>query len=454
MTLSALPDTCTPDFARRGIASGRLDNHVFRPPLTPGSPYNTHTSLAPEQDHSQLSVARHRLKPSTLYNACATLDGTTLPQDPCFPNTTARSASPAPLANTSYALAGGYDTPTLAATSHFERWDARDNGFRKRWDDGVESPLGQDYLSGGPLARERNGRSRLTSTYSYVDQQPTGWSKYVFSLATSVAGKIVSFCRESAFRGFHAGGGKGYDFSQPTQLEIDRSWDGYFASASPIPGHYPRERDFSGDFEQDNTTCTPRPAKRIHTDSGNGWVVVDGDLATREESPRLTTRKVSNPLLSINRPAASRASSRRSLIPVSRRTASFASNTGSPLPTRPSFDGSAPSTTFTVTNHDRRASTALTRSPIRHNHSSRPASAELPPLSPQAQKILAKRAKADKETDKSMSKMSKQLQDLIRQGQAALGTTFQIEDDHVDEGFEDGSIDGWEDAGVEATAKW
>lgn len=51
-----------------------------------------------------------------------------------------------------------------------------------------------------------------------------------------------------------------------------------------------------------------------------------------------------------------------------------------------------------------------------------------------------------------MRKMSKAVQDLIKQGQAALGTRFEVEDD-TDEGFEEGDDgEGWEDAAVSGMA--
>ena len=73
------------------------------------------------------------------------------------------------------------------------------------------------------------------------------------------------------------------------------------------------------------------------------------------------------------------------------------------------------------------------------------------PLSPEAQQYITRRERQDRDADKSMRKMSRQVEDLIRQGQAALGTRFEIEDDGAgltDEGFEegDGEGDGWVDA--------
>lgn len=374
-------------------------------------------------------------------------------------NDSARATSPAPLANPRYALAGGFDTPTLAATAYYEKdGQLGETDFRKRWDMDIDaSPFQHDFTAQGPLARERNGHSRVTSGYHDAQSQQKGWGRFVVGLATTVAGKMWSFCRESAFRGFYAGEGKGYDFSQPTQLTVDHSMDGYFRSRSPLPGQFPKERDFSSDYDQDSTPV--RPSKRLHTEAGSEWIVVENNLDTREASPRMSVRKVSNPLLIGGKPpSASKASSRRSLIPVSRRTPSQISYAGSPSYAQTSF-GNLLLNPAQPQHKERRASIAPTRPSIMHSrnssHSSRPSTANGLPLSPDAQKFLAKKDRHEKETEKSMRKMSKQVQDLIKQGQAALGTKFEISDEDIDEGFEDGDAEAWEDAGADGVlANW
>lgn len=262
----------------------------------------------------------------------------------------------------------------------------------------------------------------------------------MLNIVGGVAGTVWNFCRESAFRGFYAGGGEGYSFARPTQFQSN--YDSHYRSSTPLPGEFPQDNSFFGDFEQDNTPA--RPAKRIHTDTGAGWVMVHHDSATHDSSQRLSTRKVSsNGLTRLNSPSrstASRASSRRSLIPVSRRTSSHATSTSAAVDTAsPAF-----------THVERRASTASTRSPIqqhRRNAGLRPSTPNGSPLSPEAQRFISRNEKQEREHEKSMRKMSKQVQDLIKQGQAALGTKFEVEDD-TDEGFEEGDdMDGWEDAG-------
>lgn len=427
-------------------AASGLHSNIFQPPRTPAtaSPYLSSTAFAP---HHELSVTRKRSRTNS-----TKADGSLTPA--CFDfqrqswisNDTNRATSPAPLANTQYSLAGGFDTPTLAATAHFDANDySLEKDFRTRWNSDAVSPPFQDRLTAhGPLSREANGRARPSSGTYQEQETKNGWGKFVFGLVGGVAGTVWNFCRESAFRGFYAGGGEGYAFTKPTHLQPN--YDPYHRSSTPLPGEYPQDDAFSGDFEQDNTP--QRPSKRIHTETGTGWVMVQHDTSNQDISPRLSVRKVSlNVLPRLNSPtrsSASRASSRRSLIPVSRRTSA---HTASPA----ALDAFNPAFTHT----ERRASTASTRSPVlqyRRSTNLRPSTPNGSPLSPEAQRFISKKEKQERDAEKSMRKMSKAVQDLIKQGQAALGTRFEVEDD-TDEGFEEGDDgEGWEDAAVSGMA--
>lgn len=59
-------------------------------------------------------------------------------------------------------------------------------------------------------------------------------------------------------------------------------------------------------------------------------------------------------------------------------------------------------------------------------------------LSPEAQKLLERRERTERHADKSMRKMSRHIQELIRQGQQALGSEFKLEmdEDDLDEGID------------------
>lgn len=415
----------------------RRSSLIFQPPRTPAGNddsfyFHMRKRVRADSNHNESSNSNLWRTPTADVAAAdswMTLDS-------------ARAASPAPLANTRYCLAGGFDTPTLATAVHFDINDAqRDINFRSKWDTTSLSTPEQSYVS-GPLARERNGKSRLGNNSSTA-----GWGTFVFSLVSGAAGRMWDLCLSTApFLGFYAGGGEGYAFPSSSQSPASNDLDAsYFRLPTPMSGKYP-----PGLGEWDESTTPPRPAKRIHTDTGAGWVVVDQDLQTHE-SPRLSIRKISAGSTSYtsNRSVSSASTAdprlRKSLIPVSRRSSSHVSHTGSP-----SLQAVYHSPTQQPKSHQRSASTASMRSPslqVRTNstsnnrpgsrHSYGPAS----PLSPEAQRFLLRQEKQDRAADKSMRKMSRQVQALIRQGQAALGTKVEVEDENeqgVDEGFEDG----------------
>lgn len=330
-------------------------------------------------------------------------------------------ASPAPFVNSTYALAGGLDTPLATGASSYERTgDFSDTHFRRRWSvtSDRQGDISRDGLSTpGPLARERNGKSRLQS----ADGSAGSWSKLVLDLVGGVAGKMWEFCRASAFRGFYAGGGQGYDIVRTHQDQLGTSsmWGdmgdaGVFVGEStPVPGQFPgsAQNEFA---LQDDTP--PRPSKRVHTDSGAEWVMVDRAAGEQPlaSTPHLSTRKAPtfNPFKSsIPRPV-SRAGSRRSLLPVSRRQ-SAVSHAGSP-----------------ALQSGRPASFASARSPV--ITPGKPAS----PPSADAQRYAARIRHQELETDVSMRRLNRQLQTMIREGKAALGTRPEIGGDEL---MDDGS---------------
>lgn len=258
-----------------------------------------------------------------------------------------------------------------------------------------------------------------------LDPSHTTWT----SLAISFIGKAFTF-GSTVVRGFYAGGGKGYDMQNSALVGSDLLQHTQEAVGTPIPGSWhDAEADFLGDFEQDspyfNHGSPSRPAvKRRQTDRET-WVLVPSDLEGRPPSPKrkISGNGIPRSNLASAKPSASRASSRRSLAPVSRRTTSYYQTYAAPVqastPTQP---------------QNRRASTALTRSP-----QSRPASAGgVTLVSPEAERFARRQAKQDK----TMMSMSNRIQEMMRQAQEALGTKYAIEGtndamDAEDDGFID-----------------
>lgn len=438
----ALSDTPR-SFSYNLLGSDNRTHAFFQPPNTPGfgdTPYASATYSSNARKRPRFTPSAGRYSEASAYTS-----GTESYSDYLG------GPSPAPLANEDYALAGGFDTPGLAASS--ERLGYYDTGdmrhVRGGWDDTAGEHAAQGCFNGadGPLARERNGKGRSTNTV-----ESPGLGSLLLGLVGGVAGKMWDICLNSVpFRGFYAGGGPGYALHN---TDLPYIHEPYPHASTPLPGQYPHD-DFLGDFEQDASPV--RPSKRLHTSTGSSWVLVDRP-ETQDTSHRLSARKTSATLTAplSPQPSASRASNRRSLIPVSRRSLA-ASATGSPEPARSSPQA-----------HTRRASLAPTRSPTTHicthsranSRNSLGGSSSGSPL--KRSSPLQRRDKDVVGTDKSMKKMSRQVQDLIREGQAALGTRVEIEEDAsglraVDEGYggwcsgeEDVDVDvgGWEEIGV------
>ncbi|CAD0050971.1 unnamed protein product [Aureobasidium pullulans] len=326
---------------------------------------------------------------------------------------TSQAMSPAPLANELYTLDYKFDTPTLAAASRHDDF-AGERDFRWKWDTSDLSPEQEVAHMPGLLSRERNGKGRTVSYTSMASvsdgAEPRGWGGFAMKLA---------------FSGFYAGAGQGYGFAHATQLP------------TPLPGQYPTN-DFFGDFEQDNTP--ERSNKRQHTESG--WVMVDSN----PDAPRPSNRKTSSE--DLTHLGATRASSRRALSSVTRRGPSRqTSYTGSPQAqsrldvfsqafTDHSTSTSTASTASTRSTAPFRPAVGIHRSPLA-------SSANGETLSPDAQRFLHRKERQERDADKSMRKMSRQIEDLIRQGQVALGTKFEVESDDTD--YADDN-DDWEDA--------
>lgn len=327
------------------------------------------------------------------------------------------------MVNEQYNLSGGYDTPGLVSNTDLDGVIEQDAYTRRCTRDRDATFGGSGPSLSGPLARERNGVPRMAETAN--GGQQVSWTRFAFSLV----GKAFNFGTNVLFKGFYAGGGNGYNFDEKHGYDenVDHSYD----PPTPVPGQW-ESNDFFGDFEQDNhispTSSSLRPPNKRRQTEKDEWVLI-GTPDARGSSPK---RKVSAnhvsqiPKAAPPRPNSSRASSRRSLLPtVTRRQSGHVTQVGSPA----AF----------VAGHDRRASVANMRSPVSRGHS-RNASADL--VSPEAGRYRKRQAKQDRVADKAIGNMSRQLEELIRQGQAALGTKFSVEgdaDEEMDDGYGNGN---------------
>ncbi|KAJ9635835.1 hypothetical protein H2201_000171 [Coniosporium apollinis] len=425
-------------------------SHLFQPPQTPASSYSSSTFTSANFDNlgnGSLKRSRHDSESYFTTPYSATASG--------WSNVSAASsilhptdlASPAPLINTRYTLAGGLDTPGLAAASSYDGANtlAYEENFRRRWSMTSSAQHDGSITTPGPLAGERNGKRRHPSSPHDISRQT--WSQTVLHLAGAVAGKMWDFCRASAFRGFYAGGGQGYSVTSTDSIWEDLDarqpvFSPFEYISTPVPGDFPPQHtDHGTDFiHRGETPTPPRPTKRIHTDTGSGWVMVDRHSDSRASSPRLSTRRtpsqtsttasnatprsshlprpVAQPRPQLTRPP----SHRRSLIPVSRR-ASGASLSGSPALQH-----------HHMNNNNSPASFASARVAPATKIPSRPGSRAgltqaLP--SPEAKKYAARLRREEREADRSLRKMNERLRDMVREGKEALGSRVEIVEDEV-----------------------
>lgn len=174
----------------------------------------------------------------------------------------------------------------------------------------------------------------------------TGWSTLALHTIGDVVGKVWEFCKTGSFRGFHAGGGKGYDIQTSTSQQPDnKPWcnehdiptlpndnipPNQVHTPAPEPFPQPQFTPFSSEYYDTPTPeSTPRPAAKRRQVSGHdelkkNWVLVDEPSEQRPRSfGAALSKATSRPSLSRTRqpgyysPTAA-SSARRINVPVSR----------------------------------------------------------------------------------------------------------------------------------------
>ncbi|KAJ5407833.1 hypothetical protein N7509_001716 [Penicillium cosmopolitanum] len=207
-----------------------------------------------------------------------------------------------------------------------------------------------------------------------------GWGRTVIN----AAGKVLDLCWSGAFKGFYAGGGQGYDMhtGSPAQFGPPPTWQ-----AGP-----------STSTEKDRIFRTPIPGQYPDEDIDRSWVVVPGESADSfgndgndgTDSPSaLRARRIHQ---------ASSPRRRQAVMPRHAKRPSLSVRPSTPT-----------------------KSTAIP-SPRSQNG---PGSAEM-------QKYAARMRRKEREEDASIQRLNKQLQDMIRQGKEALGTTVEVDDLDMD----------------------
>ncbi|KAJ9606663.1 hypothetical protein H2200_008671 [Cladophialophora chaetospira] len=447
-------------------------------------PLNSASSSARASEDRQYSRKRPRLNTRPA------------PNDSYF---TLRSAhcdalSPSPLVNTNYRIAGGLDTPNAGFSQREE--DVHEFDFEidcrpNRCTRPKSRPTSDSYFPQTP-APDHDGRYKRRP--SPPSPPMKGWGKTVWALTGGIAGKVINFCWTTTFKGFHAGGGNGYRFDVGTPGVASNAWtevdskDDVFHNdydgpsrrgerdSTPVPGGFPAEEPkFIEDYMSQLTVnqdqgkhLTPTKGRRDESPSisrYNSWVVVDsgdGDSRSRKSSPVRKKSKASTANLYAARPSPapqnlSHTLSRPRLTPRSstgRSSASYASprlSTGS-NPTTQHEPRRSKSSNPVLDSHQndghqdarpsKRPSSSHANRPslvASRRQSSIPHSSPTQKPSPEVRKFEQKLRKKEAKQDRTMNHFNDRLQEMIREGQAALGSRIEVEmqddDEDLDEGF-------------------
>ncbi|EER22868.1 hypothetical protein CPC735_021670 [Coccidioides posadasii C735 delta SOWgp] len=306
--------------------------------------------------------------------------------------------SPAPLANTDYRLAGGgleaHKVPLASAGTALELED-----------NGAELDYRPSRYSTYPLTTgEGNKRKRERPTSAGNDTEEIddssvstsfGWGRAVMNLVGGVAGKVWDFCWSGAFRGFYAGGGRGYDMNAPAVTaevtpSLDQSaWEKLNQLESPLTPKPLISND-------------PASIDRPQPDSD--WVLVKTEKRFGETTPSSLPRRVNR---------------RGSLTHhggLRRQGAKSTPKKPSLIPVRPSSS---------LAQKYQSSSTFSPSSPAPSNPSRTPNES---PLALEAQRYAAKIRRREKEEDASIRRLNQQLKAMIREGKEALGTKIEIDE--------------------------
>lgn len=395
--------------------------------------------------------------------------------------------SPQPFVNTRYQLAGGMDTPSMAAARAAEAEDNSvyaDAGYRKSLGD-TERPFLMHTRRGGQwgeqegssyflddMGREGNGRGRWSYSRSSISPRAEGWSKAAFQVAGAVVGKVWEFCKVggAVFTGFRAGGGAKYKIKNSDSAhfkitEDEQLWQEKSEEAgrggTPLPGQFPKEDlEYIPDYI-DNSTPEPspsRPAKRRQVsyksnsdELAKNWVVVPPTAPTTKLTPN-KPRPQPQVKARYSMPTTSSTSRRTTLASTASRPASRAGPAASvSTPRRPGLASHASNPTrlshagSPALSLNRGASYASPRGspnskiprPCTPSHGSRHGgsigggSMAQPkvesPAAKEAKRWVALKKKEEREADESIRRLDAQLKAMIREGKEALGTKIEVE---------------------------
>ena len=354
--------------------------------------------------------------------------------------------TPGPLVNTDYRIDGGLDTPCLQKLHNQEQDYEYERDHRTNRCNQKPTHVVDSYFPLTPPADAPYGRKRKLSAPSNP-----GWTKTVWNITGGVAGKVINFCWNTAFHGFHAGGGRAYDMQLDTPT-VTAAYMGYLTQSedvfdpsyrgrgdTPIPGDFPQ----SGLIE--DYMLHPAAHQQIETptqtnDPGvsslrSNWVMVEDQDATGQRSPARKPSRPSTASMYSRPPSRPSLTARPRLAgKASSGGASFASPRAS---TASTAYGGRPSSSEGTERQYKKSRTSLA-SPRR----SGVLQGEGTPKSPEVVKFEKKLRKQSQKQDSSMRRMNQQLNNLVKEAQQALASKVEVQEyQDEDEGFIDGDHD-------------
>lgn len=228
-------------------------------------------------------------------------------------------------------------------------------------------------------SRKRSRRESLFSTLhgseGNIPSHPASvsWGRSVIN----IVGKVWDFCWSGAFGGFYAGGGQGYRMDPGSSSQVD--------DTPYQPDSVEKDDIFTTNTNQHNRT--PIPGQFPEDDIQRNWVMVadDTDVFVDAVGPSSPSRRL--PRKNANQFYAQR-----------RRT----------MMSQPAKRAYMPST------------------PTRAH----PMSPKTPqsPSSAETQRHVARMRRMERQEDASLRRLNNQLETMIKEGQAALGTTVEVND--------------------------
>ena len=259
-----------------------------------------------------------------------------------------------------------------------------------------------------------------------------------------ITGKVINFCWSTAFHGFHAGGGRGYNMQldTPTVTAADMGYldttedvfDAHYRGrgTTPIPGGFPEEHliedymSHPGSYQQDET---PTQTADLGGSSLKGnWVMINEPYADIDRSP---ARKKQRPSTANVRSIPRQSPATR---PRLQGKAAGGASFASPRASGASLAGGFQSHSCDgAQRHHKRA-----RSSFASPRRAQLEAAEGTPKSPDVVKFEKKLRRQDQRQDESMKRMNQQMHDMMKEVHQALASKVEVSEEVEDEGYGEG----------------